>query len=90
MAKRTKITKAELKKIQDAMKEHEQSSKTVSQLAVMIQDAEEAMSNAVAKLKSSKKNYNEIFTALEKRYGNVNINIADGTITEGDDNTGDS
>lgn len=90
MAKRTKITKAELKKIQDAMKEHEESSKTVAQLAVMIQDAEEAMSNAVAKLKSSKKNYTEIFTALDKRYGNVNVNIVDGTITEGDDNTGDS
>ena len=90
MAKRTKITKAELKKLQDAMAEFEQSNKTVSQLAVMIQDAKEAMVNAIAKLKSSQKNYQEVFSALDKRYGNVNVNITDGTITEGDDNTGDS
>ena len=90
MAKRTKITKAELKKIQDAMAEYEQSNKTVVQLAVMIEDAKEAMANAVAKLKSSKNNYKEIFEALDKRYGNVNVNITDGTITEADDNTGDS
>jgi|TARA_R100000406_G_scaffold75762_1_gene56242 FtsZ-binding cell division protein ZapB len=90
MAKRTKITKAELKKLQDAMAEFEQSNKTVSQLAVMIQDAKEAMANAIAKLKSSQKNYQEVFSALDKRYGNVNVNITDGTITEGDDNTGDS
>lgn len=90
MAKRTKITKAELKKLQDAMAEFEQSNKTVSQLAVMIQDAKEAMANAVAKLKSSQKNYQEVFSDLDKRYGNVNVNITDGTITEGDDNTGDS
>lgn len=90
MAKRTKITKAELKKIQDAMAEYEQSNKTVVQLAIMIEDAKEAMANAVAKLKSSKKNYKEIFEALDKRYGNVNVNITDGTITEADDNTGDS
>lgn len=90
MAKRTKITKAELKKLQDAMAEFEQSNKTVSQLAVMIQDAKEAMANAVAKLKSSKKNYQEVFSALDKRYGNVNVDITDGTITEANDNTGDS
>ena len=90
MAKRTKITKAELKKLQDAMAEFEQSNKTVSQLAVMIQDGKEAMVNAIAKLKSSQKNYKEVFSALDKRYGNVNVNITDGTITEGDDNTGDS
>ena len=90
MAKRTKITKAELKKIQDAMAEYEQSNKTVVQLATMIEDAKEAMANAVAKLKSSKNNYKEIFEALDKRYGNVNVNINDGTITEANDNTGDS
>ncbi len=90
MAKRTKITKAELKKLQDAMAEFEQSTKTVSQLAVMIQEAKEAMANAIAKLKSSKKNYQEVFSALDKRYGNVNVDITDGTITEANDNTGDS
>lgn len=90
MTKRTKITKAELKKLQDAMAEFEQSNKTVSQLAVMIQDTQEAMANAVAKLKSSQKNYKEVFSDLDKRYGNVNVNITDGTITEADDNTGDS
>lgn len=90
MAKRTKITKAELKKLQDAMAEYEQSNKTISQLAVMIQDANDAMVNAVAKLKSSKKNYQEVFSALDKRYGNVNVDITDGTITEANDNTGDS
>lgn len=90
MTKRTKITKAELKKLQDAMAEFEQSNKTVSQLAVMIQDTQDAMVNAVAKLKSSQKNYKEVFSDLDKRYGNVNVNITDGTITEADDNTGDS
>jgi len=90
MTKRTKITKAELKKLQDAMAEFEQSNKTVSQLAVMIQDTQDAMANAVAKLKSSQKNYKEVFSDLDKRYGNVNVNITDGTITEADDNTGDS
>lgn len=90
MTKRTKITKAELKKLQDAMAEFEQSNKTVSQLAVMIQDTQEAMANAVAKLKSSQKNYKEVFSDLDKRYGNVNVNITDGTITEANDNTGDS
>jgi len=90
MTKRTKLTKVELSNLRKSMTDTQQAEGTVNQLCIMISDAEDALKSAVAKLKSTRAHHSELVQALDKRYGNVNVNITDGTLSEADDNTGDS
>jgi hypothetical protein len=89
-SKRTHLTKKELKDVQDVNAKVAQLRDAIVQIALLSNQMKSQYEGALSEYSSALKHQQEVLKSLEERYGNVNVNVNDGTITEVDDDKGDS
>lgn len=89
-SKRTHLTKKELKDVQGANAKLSQLKDGIIQMSLLSNQLKAQYENALSEYSSALKHQQELLKSLEERYGNVNVNMLDGTITEVDDDKGDS
>ncbi len=77
MAKKLKITKDELSKLQNSVR-------NINQTQIQIGILEVQKSEAVDSMKMLKNNLAVLQKEMEDKYGSVNVNINDGTISNKD------
>tara|TARA_R100001510_G_C7547108_1_gene132330 strand:- start:357 stop:632 length:276 start_codon:yes stop_codon:yes gene_type:complete len=89
-SKKVRITKAELKSLNDAMSELKIHEQKLLQVVGAEQDLIKMKADAYGKFTSSRKAYSELSQRLEKRYGQVIIDTVSGAISEANDNKGNT
>jgi uncharacterized protein YecA (UPF0149 family) len=74
-AKTTKVTEQELKELQEVIK-------TINSIQMEIGNFEVQKTRALSAIMEGRAKLAEVQNKLKEKYGDVNVNINDGTITE--------
>lgn len=90
MSKSKKMTKKELSELNDLRQKTSDLKDSMLQIMLLKDNLETQWSEVRRKYSSVQEDYSNYLKALEDKYGNVNIDLRTGKITESDDNKGDT
>lgn len=90
MSKSKKMTKKELSELNDLRQKTSDLKDSMLQIMLLKDNLETQWSEVRRKYSSVQEDYSNYLKALEEKYGNVNIDLRTGKITESDDNKGDT
>lgn len=84
------MTKKELSELNDLRQKTSDLKDSMLQIMLLKDNLETQWSEVRRKYSSVQEDYSNYLKALEEKYGNVNIDLRTGKITESDDNKGDT
>lgn len=84
------MTKKELSELNDLRQKTSDLKDSMLQIMLLKDNLETQWSEVRRKYSSVQEDYSNYLKALEDKYGNVNIDLRTGKITESDDNKGDT
>ena len=90
MSKSKKMTKKELSELNNLRQKTSDLKDSMLQIMLLKDNLETQWSEVRRKYSSVQEDYSNYLKALEDKYGNVNIDLRTGKITESDDNKGDT
>ena len=90
MSKSKKMTKKELSELNELRQKTSDLKDSMLQIMLLKDNLETQWSEVRRKYSSVQEDYSNYLKALEEKYGNVNIDLRTGKITESDDNKGDT
>ena len=90
MSKSKKMTKKELSELNGLRQKTSELKDSMLQIMLLKDNLEAQWAEVRGKYSSVQEDYSNYLAALEDKYGNVNIDLRRGIITDSDDNTGDT